>query len=560
MVWLMTDDVTGRKPMEDELRRAHDELAAAIRSLRAILDNIPDIAWLKDGESRFIAVNESFGRACGFAPDTLVGKTDLDVWPRDLAEKYRADDREVIRAGKTIRVEEPLGDASGGTTWIETIKTPIVDERGAVIGTTGIARDITERKRMEDELRRAHDELEARVEERTAALRESQEQLAQAQKMEAIGQLAGGVAHDFNNLLTIITGYSELILGRLGADDPHRAAVADIRQAGERAAALTRQLLAFSRKQILEPRILDLNDIVAGTEKILRRLIGEDIDLTCTLSPDLHRVKVDPGQMEQVILNLAVNARDAMPRGGRLTIETRNAERTASPSPATSPGEAARSVLLSVGDTGGGMTPEIKSRIFEPFFTTKGPGKGTGLGLSTVYGIVQQSGGRIAVRSDPGAGTEFEIMLPACDEAPAAPVRSDARLRAVPHGSETILLVEDEEAVRRIVKLVLESSGYEVLVANGGREALEVADAHRGRIHLLITDVVMPEMSGREVADLLRSRVPSLGVLFISGYTDDAVMRHGIADTGEAFLQKPFSPLSLAKKVRDVLDGPAIVA
>ncbi len=504
-------DVTERIRAEQALRESEARY-------RRIVEMASEGIWSVDWKLRTTFVNDAFARMLGYAPEEMLGTPAQEfTFPEDLEEFQNH--MSTRRKGISEQYERRFRRKDGGECWCLVSGTPVKDADGRFTGSFGMLTDITERRHLEEQLR-------------------------QSQKMEAVGQLAGGVAHDFNNLLTVISGNSEMLLGHMAADDPFRANVADIRHAGERAASLTRQLLAFSRKQILEPKILDLNDIVAGTEKMLRRLIGEDIVLTCFLSPDPYRVKVDPGQMEQVIFNIAVNARDAMPKGGRLTIETLNMA-----------GTAARSVLLSIRDTGCGMTPEVASRVFEPFFTTKGPGKGTGLGLATVYGIVRQSGGEIEVRSAPGTGTTFEILLPACEEAPAARVGSDARLRAVPHGTETILLVEDEEAVRRIVKLVLEASGYAVLEASNGQEALEVARGLGRAIHLVVTDVVMPEMSGRELAERLRSQAPSLRVLFISGYTDDAVMRHGVVDRGEAFLQKPFSPLSLAKKVREVLDA-----
>lgn len=381
-----------------------------------------------------------------------------------------------------------------------------------------------------------------------------EERLRQSQKMEAIGQLAGGVAHDFNNLLTVISGCSDVLLTMVPAEDPKRRFLGDIRDAGERAVALTRQLLAFSRRQVLEPKVLDLNDIVGNLEKMLRRLIGEDIRLTTVLAPGLRRVTVDPGQLEQVVINLAVNARDAMPQGGRLTVETRDAELDEAYCrlhPEVRPG---RYVLLSIADTGCGMPADVQTHIFEPFFTTKGPGKGTGLGLATVFGIVKQSDGFIEVKSAVDAGTCFSIYLPAGDaETPAS--APDGQTGRVRHGRETILLVEDEATVRRIARVALETHGYVVLEARNGPEAIRIADTSGRPIHLLVSDVVMPEMNGRQLAEHLQGRHAGLKVLFISGYTDDAIVRRGVRTATTAFLQKPFSPLALARKVRDVLDA-----
>jgi PAS domain S-box-containing protein len=385
------------------------------------------------------------------------------------------------------------------------------------------------------------------------ALHENEEELRQSQKMEAVGRLAGGIAHDFNNLLTVINGYSELILHRLGPADPIRAELEAIKQAGARAAALTGQLLAFSRRQALQSRVLDLNAVVANMDSMLRRTIGEDIELRTVLQPELGRVKADPGQIEQVILNLAVNARDAMPHGGRLTIETADVELdetqtrrllTVIPGP---------HVLLAVSDTGCGMDKETQARIFEPFFTTKEKGKGTGLGLSTVYGIVKQSGGSIWVYSEPGRGTTFKIYLPRVEE-PAEAVEPDTAGAPSPGGTETILLVEDEAGVRSLARTALQAYGYTVLEASNGSEALQICERHEGPIHLLVTDVVMPGMSGKELADRLASGRPEIKALYVSGYTDGSIIHHGMLDPSVAFLQKPFSPDALARKAREVLD------
>jgi signal transduction histidine kinase len=407
---------------------------------------------------------------------------------------------------------------------------PIKGRDGRITGVSAIARNIEEQQRLEEQVR-------------------------QSQKLEAIGRLAGGVAHDFNNLLTIISGYSELLLRRLpDPTDPAQEIIMQIQKAGERAASLTRQLLAFSRKQVLEPKVLDLNAIVSDTEKMLGRLIGEDVELTTTLKPGLGRVEVDPGQIEQVIMNLAVNARDAMPQGGQLTIETDNIdldEVYALNHPEVEPG---RYVMLAIADTGTGMDELTKARIFEPFFTTKGPGKGTGLGLATVYGIIQQSGGHLFVYSEVEHGTTFKIYLPRVEEG-AASSKGSASFSMPPRGAETLLLVEDEEAVRTITRFALESFGYTVLDAGTGREAIRLCENQTQPIHLLLSDVVMPEMGGRQLAETLRSRNLAMKVLFLSGYTDDAIVRHGVLAAETAFLQKPFTLTALAYKVREVLDS-----
>ncbi len=401
-----------------------------------------------------------------------------------------------------------------------------------------------ENSRLYHEIRRAYDDLS-----------QTQDQLTQAQKMEAVGRLAGGIAHDFNNLLTVILGRAQLLLRPLNPEDPLCRSIELIQKTAGRAADLTRQLLAFSRKQILQPAVLDLNVVASDMDKMLPRLIGEDIALITALDPALGRVKADRGQVEQVIMNLAVNARDAMPQGGRLTIETANVELDDAyvrHHVGTEPGP---HVMLAVSDTGAGISREIQAHIFEPFFTTKGVGQGTGLGLATVYGIVKQSGGSIEVYSEPGQGTTFKIYLPRIDEVvqggegwqPAAlPLR----------GTETILLVEDEDGVRELARDILQAEGYTVLDASHGRAALVVCNQHPSSIHLLITDVVMPEMSGRELAERLAALRPEMKVVYMSGYTEHAVVHHGVLDPDTAFLQKPFTPLTLARKVREVLDAP----
>ncbi len=482
---------------------------------------------------RSVWFSENIESLTGYAHAEVL-TSDAERWwregihPGDLPRVVEAN-RSVLEAGHAT-VEFRFRHKDGAWLWIHDEKRVLVDPSSGLREVVGSWVDVTARVSLEEQLR-------------------------QAQKMEAVGQLAGGVAHDFNNLLTVISGNCDLLLGASPADDPKRGALSDIRAAGNRAANLTRQLLAFSRKQILEPRLVDVHEVVAGLEKMLRRLIGEDVLLATDLAADPSWVKVDPGQLEQVIMNLAVNARDAMPRGGSLTIRTRSAEADLFADADESTGGGARPrVALSISDTGAGISPEARPHIFEPFFTTKEVGKGTGLGLATVYGIVKQSGGDIAVESEPGRGATFTILLPSHPR-PRGHV-SGASHAAIPRGTETVLVVEDEDAVRRIVKIALESTGYRVVEARSGPEALEAARVNAGGFRAVVTDVVMPGMSGRELAERLRRDRPDLKVLYMSGYTDDAVMRHGIVESGVAFLQKPFSPLALARKVRDLLDTP----
>jgi PAS domain S-box-containing protein len=408
------------------------------------------------------------------------------------------------------------------------------DEAGRPVRMVGIIENVTEIKRLQEEFR-------------------------QSQKMEAVGRLAGGVAHDFNNLLTTILGYSHLMLGHLGEDAPERLEMEEIRKAGERAAALTQQLLAFSRKQVIEPRVLDVNAVVANMEKMLRRLIGEDIALETHLDSSAARIRADKSQLEQVILNVAVNSRDAMPRGGRFTIRT-------SPATLDEPfvrqhlgARAGRYTAIVLSDTGSGMDAATLSRIFEPFFTTKETGRGTGLGMATVYGIVKQSEGYVWVDSKPGAGTRVWIYLPEAQET-AADISEDAVTLPLPRGSEIVLLVEDEEAVRSLVRGLLRSHGYVVLEASDAGEALRISNDFDGPIHLLLTDVVMPEVSGRELADRLHETRQETRLLYMSGYTEDTIVQHGVLTSGVSFLHKPFTPEQLLRKVRETLDRPGLRA
>ena len=521
-------DITGRKRAEESARNTEERLAT-------ILEGSRDAILIED-DGMIVYVNQSSLQLLGYdQSEDLVGKHASVTLPPDEAERLaesghrRRRDEMVpsIYQFKVKRKDGMLVEVEGA------VSISIVSGKKYI---TTTMRDITERKRAEK------------------ALRESEEQLRQSQKLESVGQLAGGIAHDFNNLLVVINGYSDLMLRGVDQNHPLRSKIEAIKQAGGRAANLTRQLLAFSRKQILQPVVLDLNIVVTNIGKMLQRFIGEDIELSHSLKPALGRITADPGQLEQVIINLAVNARDAMPQGGRLSIETANIELSkeyACHQVVIPPG---RYVRLTVSDTGVGMDKQTQEKIFEPFFTTKEVGRGTGLGLSTVYGIVKQSGGFICVHSEQGKGTTFNIYLPRTGEE-AGVFEAKPTEAELTRGTETVLLVEDEAAVRLMTKEILEMAGYTVLDTANGSEALALCEQHEEHISLLLTDVVMPVMDGRELAERLNRLRPKMKVLYMSGYTDDAIVRHGVLNKGVAFLEKPFMPDTLARKVREVLDG-----
>ncbi len=521
-------DITDRK-------RAEEELRAMNQTLQALFDASPLSIIALDKEGRVTMWNRAAERTFGWTREEVIGLHDPIVPPDKMGEFHLLHDR-VIREGGFSGVEIRRRKKGGEPVDVSLSTATMRDAEGKVVGIMSVMMDITERKRVEE------------------ALKQSEEQLLQAQKMEAVGRLAGGVAHDFNNLLTAIRGYADLLLQRLDEDFPYRKDVEEILKAGERASSLTQQLLAFSRKQVMVPHVLDLNEVVENMEDMIRRMIGEDIDLVTLLRPGLWSVKVDRGQIEQVVMNLVVNARDAVDRGGKITIETGNVlfdQDYLYRHPVVVPGAYA---MLAVSDTGCGMDEETKARLFEPFFTTKEMGKGTGLGLSTVYGIVKQSNGYIWVYSELHRGSVFKIYLPRHDS-PAGKEKPDPRSAEVPKGSETILLVEDDELVRTLARDVLRGHGYTVLEAHDGADAMGVAVSHRGRIHLLVTDVVMPNMGGQEVAAALSHLHRDMKVLFMSGYADDAIERQGILSPGTRLLQKPFRIDALLRKVREVLDG-----
>ncbi len=516
-----------------ERRRAERDLRESEERYRDLVENAHDIIYSHDLEGNYTSMNEAGAQITGYTVAEALALNQTQT----VAPEFKNKVHEMIArklAGVTDTAFEMEIVAKDGHRIMVEANTKLVYHDGVPVGVQGIARDVTERKHLEEQLR-------------------------QSQKMEAIGQLAGGVAHDFNNLLTAINGYSGLALQRIDEHHPLRSYLEEIKKAGDRAANLTRQLLAFGRKQILQPLPINLNDIVSDMNKMLHRLIGEDIVLTARLDPALNRVKADPGQIEQVLVNLVVNARDAMPQGGNLTIETATVEldqEYANTRVGVLPGHY---VMLAVSDTGIGMDEATEARIFLPFFTTKEKGKGTGLGLSTVYGIVKQSGGNILVYSEPGHGTTFKVYLP---QIKAEPQKVDAAVveLAMPSGSETILLVEDEDVVRGLASKILEQAGYKVLAASRGAEAIRLCRERNEPIHLLLTDVVMPETSGKEVADQVTELLPSLRVLFMSGYTDEAIVHHGVLDSNVEFIQKPFTPAGLVMRVREVLDSELVMS
>lgn len=499
--------------------------------LSAAIEQTAEVIVVTDEKGIIQYVNPAFERVTGYTRAEAVGQTPRLIKSEKTAvDMYRALWAE-LNAGKVWGGQLTNRRKDGSHYDIEITITPVRDSAGKIINHVAVSRDVTYQRSIEDQLR-------------------------QSQKMQAIGRLAGGVAHDFNNMLTVITGYCALLAQQTAATDPRSREINEIQKSADRAAGLTRQLLAFSRKQLINPQVLDLNIILGGMEKMIHRLIGENIEMRTSLAVDVHPVKADAGQIEQVIMNLAVNARDAMPSGGKVIIETDNITleelRHQLPGTDFTPGEYVR---VCVSDTGTGMTDEVKAHLFEPFFTTKELGQGTGLGLATCYGIIKQSGGHILIYSEPGHGTTVKVYLPACAPSLTSPRLPVASEKSMVRGAGTILVVEDEEALRELAAFVLRDCGYEVLTAATGVEGLTVARANPDNLDMILTDVIMPQMGGKEMIERLQPLPAHIKVMFVSGYTDDALAEHGILDPNIAFLEKPFSPARLTQKIHEVMSG-----
>jgi PAS domain S-box-containing protein len=640
--------------VQSQLFYSSRELQKNLSLLRGITEGTTDSIFVKDLQGRYLMINSAGARLLGRTVEEVIGKNDAELFAPENGREIMAADRKVVESGKTQTYEE-LGVSAGMARTFLSTKGPHRDPNGEIIGLLGICRDITDRKRAEEEFRQSQQKLRIHFEhtplavvewdthlritewsssaervfgysrheaigrdarflvphsvrdhvdrmgqeilERTGGTRSTndnltkdgrtiscewyntplvdesgnvlgvaslvqdvtervalEERLRQSQKMEAVGRLAGGVAHDFNNLLTVIMGYSQILTDGLPGASQLKDATTQIRSAADRAAGITRQLLAFSRKQVLSPRVIDLNDVMLNLDTMLRRLIGEDVEVLTVPGRHLGTVKADPGQIEQVIMNLALNARDAMPNGGKLTLETENMDLDDTYAREHAPLQPGRYVMLAVSDTGTGMSSDTQAHIFEPFFTTKEVGKGTGLGLSMVYGIVKQSGGYIWVYSEPGRGTTFKIYLPRLDQ-PAEAVAAEKRPASVQRGTETILLVEDDDQLRQLTSSVLAHCGYKVLTAAGTREGLALCRENHRDIRLLVTDVIMPGMNGRQLAEQVKLISPNTRVLYVSGYTSNAIVHYGVLDSGLWFLPKPFSLSALIAKVREVLDA-----
>jgi PAS domain S-box-containing protein len=515
-------DISERKLAEEQMRQSQQKL-------RIHFEHTPLAVVEWDLQFRVADWNPSAERIFGYSRQEAIGQHGSFLVPAPFHQHVDKTWIELLRQSGGTRSTNDNVTKDGRTISCEWYNTPLVDEAGRVLGVASLVQDVTERVALEERLR-------------------------QSQKMEAVGRLAGGVAHDFNNLLTVILGYSQILAEGVPAGSRLAESTAQIKSAAHKASGITSQLLAFSRKQVLSPRVVNLNDIMMNLDSLLRRLIGEDIEVLTVPASNLGSVKADPGQIEQVMMNLALNARDAMPHGGKLTLETSNAQLDANYARNHRPVEPGPYVMLAVSDTGHGMTPETQARIFEPFYTTKEVGKGTGLGLSMVYGIVKQSGGHIWVYSEPDRGTTLKIYLPRVDQ-PSETTGAEHRPGSIKRGTETILLVEDDAQLRQLSSSVLAHCGYKMLVAATPEEGLEIFKAHHRDIRLLITDVVMPRMNGRQLAEQIMQISSDVRVLYISGYTNNAIVHYGVLDAGLWFLPKPFTLSALMAKVREVLDS-----
>lgn len=525
---LFLRDITGKKQTEQSLKERE-------ATLRALLKAIPDLVWLKDMNGVYLACNQMFERFIGEKEERILGKTDYDFLEKEQADVFRANDLKAIAADKPCTNEEWLTFAADDhRALVETVKTPMFDDQGEAIGVLGIGRDITGRKNAEQEKFKL------------------EKQLHQAQKMESVGRLAGGVAHDFNNMLGVILGYGELALDQTDPFHPLHTTLQEILKAARHSADITRQLLAFARKQTISPKVLDINETIGNMIKMLKHLIGEDIDLAWMPGEAVRQVMIDPAQMDQILANLCVNARDAISDVGKITIETGNAdfdEVYCADHLGFIPGEY---VFFAVSDNGCGIEPGTLDKIFDPFFTTKELGQGTGLGLATIYGIVKQNNGFINVYSEPGHGTIFKIYLP-WHRATADILPAHEKVFQADHGDETVLLVEDEPSILKMTTMMLQKLGYAVVISRTPGKAIELAHSHTGDIHLLLTDVVMPEMNGRNLANAIEAIRPNIKCLFMSGYTANVIAHRGVLEENVNFIQKPFSKEQLGVKIREIL-------
>ncbi len=521
---------------ELELCKINEKLQVSEDLLHSILSHSPNVILVKDLKHQYVLINRLYERLFQLEPGWIEGKTDYDLFPVEVADNCLANDQTVLETKKSVTYEMQIPQEDGLHTYFEN-KFPLYDRKGTLYGLAAISTDVTELKTAEETLRKREAELR------------------QSQKMEAIGRLAGGIAHDFNNLLTVIMGYADLMSIELTEDHPWHENVSGIRNEADRAAMLVRQLLAFSRRQVLHPVISNLNTIVGGMDKLLRRILDENIELVTILDPQLANVRIDQGQLEQVILNLAVNGRDAMPDGGRLILETRNVDLNkeyVSEHQDITPGQY---VLLMVSDTGHGIPAEIKAHIFEPFFTTKAPDAGTGLGLATVYGIIKQSDGSIEVYSEAQQGTTFKIYLPQVNEQTSAVGADPGKATILTGGSETVLLVEDDPGIRQLLSNVLREYGYSVLEAGRPSEAFQLCNSRKSGIDLIITDVIMPEMSGPKMAQQIKQQRPETRLIYISGYTHGVIAHHEKLENEVRLLQKPFTLETLLTQIRQLLDN-----